>query len=123
MVEFEPLFDSRIHENGFGDVVRVRVGECLKPFGYWHEYYLPENDRSHDTASLKTLLRNAYDMWTKMRKPIDSWLRYQEYSRSSFDNEYIATQRRRFEPQLNKFETALREIVEFCGDSVDKPGR
>jgi len=124
-------FDSIVaHDlmNGDNEVFVVTVRDvlldgALGAFGYTFKYHVPENNRSRDITGYRELWNAALATWVSIRKFVDEWLIYQSYSRSSENNDWIAHNRRKFEPRLDKLEDELRHIIEFCGDSVDKPGR
>lgn len=91
----------------------------LGTFGYWTEYYVPENDKISD---LVQHLDRVMDHWHGIEKYVGQWLDYQHDSRDWWANEQITKARNFFEPKLDELERLLRELVELGGEAVDKPG-
>lgn len=91
----------------------------LGAFGYWTEYYVPENDKVSD---LIQHLDRVMDYWHGIEKYVEQWYSYQNDSRDWWVNEQITKARNFFEPKLDELERLLRELVELGGESVDKPG-
>jgi hypothetical protein len=104
--------------------LRNLVLSCLKPFGYEREYHEEDNDRYWNREEVRNKINAAILIWVeKLRKATDTWLMYQGYSRTPGDSRYVNTMRKRIDDNIYPLEQALRHIAEYCGDSVDKPGK